>query len=195
MKNIIIILSLIPLLFSAKLKDIVLSGYEHDKFVTEPKDIYKEFRAYVVSFDSDDDGIATGIPEWVSYEIRYKEKPSLKVKRPSKWITDKSLYKQKIAPNDSSYAYSRVFRANNPFSDELGYDRGHMCMKLIANRLGENADWNTHTVLNAVPQKHEMNAGIWLNLEYLTMKWADKYGKVWVICGPIEKSSSSRRMF
>ena len=60
-----------------------------------------------------------------------------------------------------------------------------MCPKNIANRLGKNADYNTHTVLNASPQKQWFNNGIWKDLERLTENWADKYEKLWVICGPI----------
>ena len=64
------------------------------------------------------------------------------------------------------------------------YDRGHMCMKEIGSRMGADADLHTHSMLNAVPQTHELNAGIWLDLEKHTMQWADRYGSVWVICGP-----------
>ena len=93
-------------------------------------------------------------------------------KRPSPWITDATLHAQEVAPNDKSYRNS-------------GYSRGHMCMKSHAWRLGENADWNTHTVLNACPQKQRMNAGVWLGLENATGKWADKFDVVWIVCGPI----------
>ena len=42
--------------WAAKLKRIVLHpDYNHDKFVTVPTDIVKKFRAYITSFDSDDD--------------------------------------------------------------------------------------------------------------------------------------------
>ena len=58
-------------------------------------------------------------------------------------------------------------------------------MKQHAWRLGENADWNTHTVLNAVPQRGEFNSGIWQDLEKKTAAWADKFGAVWIITGPI----------
>ncbi|MGL4854005.1 MAG: DNA/RNA non-specific endonuclease, partial [Lentisphaeria bacterium] len=73
-----------------------------------------------------------------------------------------------------------------------GYDRGHMCMKQIAWRLGENADWNTHTTLNACPQLHGFNAGIWLNLEERSMRIADRYGRAWIICGPAFKKNSPK---
>ncbi len=58
-------------------------------------------------------------------------------------------------------------------------------MKSHAWRLGENADFNTHTVLNACPQKQRMNNGGWRGLEEKTGDWADKYGAVWIMCGPI----------
>jgi len=58
-------------------------------------------------------------------------------------------------------------------------------MKQHAWRLGGNADWNTHTVLNACPQKSKLNQGIWLDLEKKTAEWADEFGEVWVIDGPI----------
>ena len=67
----------------------------------------------------------------------------------------------------------------------LGYDRGHMCRKYHAFRLGDDADWNTHTVLNACPQKSDLNQGIWLDLENKCSAWADEYSAVWVMCGPI----------
>ncbi len=65
------------------------------------------------------------------------------------------------------------------------YVRGHLCMKLHAARISPEAEWNTHTMLNAVPQRQEFNAGIWLDLEYKTADWADLYGEVWIIAGPV----------
>nr|WP_321451034.1 DNA/RNA non-specific endonuclease [uncultured Carboxylicivirga sp.] len=169
--------------------------YNHDKYNTQPKDILRQFRAYTVSFDGSDDDNGDGvadywrIPEWVSYEMKAMDDPGKGPKRPSKWITDKDLYEQGICANDDSYKYSSDFRKEHP----NWYARGHMCMKLIAWRLGENADWNTHTMLNACPQREHNNAGIWLDMEYKTIDWADKYGQIWVICGPVitDKTPSS----
>ena len=186
------------------LKPIVLdASYRHDRFDTKPKDIVRHFRAYTTSFDSDDDndGDGTGdnwaIPEWVAYELRKappnqgsaparpstwitvayelrKAPPNLgsAPDRPSTWITDTTLHTQQVAPDDDSYKNS-------------GYSRGHMCMKTHAWRLGADADWNTHTVLNACPQIQRMNNGAWKGLEQKTGKWADKFEVVWIVCGPI----------
>ncbi|MCB2221575.1 MAG: DNA/RNA non-specific endonuclease [Bacteroidetes bacterium] len=65
------------------------------------------------------------------------------------------------------------------------YVRGHMCPKNAADRMGLSAGWNTHTVLNAVPQLQWQNNGIWKQLENEVTDWADKYDSVWVICGPV----------
>ena len=169
-------------------------SYNHDRFstvVTGPageQNHIRNFRAYMTVFDGADDDNGDGvedrlaIPHYVAYEMRRYEGTLKKgPKRPSPWITDKKLWKLRLAPKDQTYAYSTAFRSNNP----NWYVRGHLCMKQHAWRLGANADWNTHTMLNAVPQRQNFNAGIWLDLEDLTAEWADKYGAVWVVAGPI----------
>jgi len=153
-------------------KAIVLdSNYDHDKWVTKPRDIIKDFRAYTTSFDSKDDGVALGIPEWVAYEIKPHPTPlGAGPARPSSWITDSE---EGLAPTDDSYKNSK-------------YDRGHICPKYTAFRLGANADWNTHTTLNACPQAPGLNRGIWKNLEEKVRDWADAgQSSVWVISGPV----------
>lgn len=169
-----------PFASATDYKPIILDpSYNHDRYETKPSDILKHFRAYTASFDGadDNDGNGTpdnwGVPEWVAYEMRKKPVGLGKApKRPSPWITDGELHEAEIAPDDDSYKNS-------------GYSRGHLCMKSHAWRLGKNADWNTHTVINACPQLQCMNAGVWLGLEYKTGDWADKYGAVWIVAGPI----------
>ena len=168
--------------------------YNHTKYVTLPDqddpdaDKVFSFRAYAVVFDGvdDDDGDgrpdALGVPEFVAYEIKkFSSELAKGPKRPGTWITVPELQRAGLAPTDATYAYSRAFRQSHP----NWYVRGHLCMKHHAWRLGADADWNTHTVLNAVPQRQDFNAGIWLDLESLSAEWADFYGRVWIIDGPI----------
>jgi len=82
---------------------------------------------------------------------------------------------------DNSYTYPSDWRDHH----RDWYVRGHLCMKLIAERLGNDAAYNTHTLLNAVPQRSGFNSGIWLDLENLTAAWAQEYDSVWVVTGPI----------
>lgn len=149
------------------------SAQDHDRFLTQPTDHRFSFEAFVLSFDGDDDDVAMAVPEWVAYELR-KTPDGLgsPPNRPSKWATDEDLFELGIAPNDDSYRNS-------------GYSRGHMAMKSHAFRTSAGADRETHTVLNACPQVQSMNAGVWLSLENLTGEWADAYGAVWIVCGPV----------
>jgi endonuclease G, mitochondrial len=187
------LLVLPALTFAADYKPIELDpSYLHDKWGTTPVDIRREFRAYTVSFDSadDDDGdeIADvwGIPHWVAYEIKkFEGDLGAAPGRPSPWLTDKPLHESKTAPDDKSYHFANAWRDAHPNSKFLGYDRGHMCMKHHAFRLGANADWNTHTMLNACPQRAKLNQGIWLDLEKKCAKWADMHDSVWIITGPV----------
>ena len=163
-------------------------GYDHTKFAPEP-DILKVFHGFAVSFDSkDDDDGEPGpdllrVPHWVAQELHRWEPPvddreddaawCLKtLKKRPKWFTEPGLYASGVAPKDESYRNS-------------GYDRGHMAMKFLVERLGEDAAYNTHTVLNAVPQRPKFNQGIWQNIEFLTGAWAQTYGQIWVIQGPV----------
>lgn len=169
---------------AADYRPIVRSAeHHHDKWgpAIPPgtKDIVREFGAFTVLFDGpdDDDGDGApdlkGVPEWVAYHIKGMANPPRKgPARPRTWMTDPELFRTRIAPDDSSYRNS-------------GYNRGHLCQKLIAFRLGADADWNSHTVLNACPQIPAFNQGIWNDLEQKTAQWADSWGEVWVITGPV----------
>lgn len=160
---------LLTVLLAVGYKPIELApDYEHDKWGTMPRDIVREFRAYTVSFDGPDDGVRYNVPEWVAYEIKPRSEPlSAGPDRPYRWIDSDG------SPPDESYKGS-------------GYDRGHMCPKHHAWRLGANADWNTHTTLNACPQIPSFNRGIWVDMERLCAEWADQdKASVWVITGPV----------
>ena len=180
---------------AASFKPVILDpAYDHTRYapMCGDQDVLRHFRAYTTCFDGADDDDGDGVPDkwavphWVAYQIKkYPGQLGKGPKRPLRWITDVELHVQGIAPSDASYRFSRKYRKANPNSPQFGYDRGHMAMKQHAWRLGPNADWNTHTVLNACPQRAELNQGIWLDLKKKTAEWADKYGAVWIITGPV----------
>ena len=162
-----------PLTGVSLTEDVQTLSYEHDKFSTQPREHFRKFEAFVLSFDSRKDGVTLGTPKWVSYELRRSVgSPSGGNRRPRKWSTDPELFHDRIAPNDDSYRNS-------------GFSRGHLCMKSHAARISKEADRESHTVLNACPQVPGMNGGIWSTIEHETSKWADKYGCIWITTGPI----------
>lgn len=168
-------------------------GYDHDKYAPHPEatDHIREFAAFCSAFDGDDDDTGDGIPdimgvpEYVSYEMRSYPGDVPSYSRPSDWITEDDLHTEGVMPNDGTYGFDQDYRDSNPDDPRLRFYRGHLCMKSHAARINREADWNTHTLYNAVPQDKDMNNGIWKNLENLTADWADKYGAVWIIVGPI----------
>lgn len=161
--------------------------YDHDPFRTLPREEMRSFTAFVVSFDGSDDDDGDGrpdslrVPQWVAYELRRLATPPRRRPRPSQWATDPDLFRRGLAANDASYRFPAAVRARQP----NGYVRGHLAMKWHAERQGPEAGRQTHTVLNAVPQRADFNRGIWEDLECRTGAWADQYGQVWVITGPV----------
>jgi endonuclease G, mitochondrial len=163
------------------------AAYDHDRFGTQPADQLRTFAAFVSSFDGADDdtgdGIpdTLGIPQWVAYELRWHVGPIESGKRPRTWSTDAELAAAGLAPTDDTYRYTREFRSAHP----NWYVRGHLAMKYHAERIGNEAAHDTHTLLNAVPQRAGFNSGIWQDLECRTGAWANQYGTVWIITGPV----------
>lgn len=65
-----------------------------------------------------------------------------------------------------------------------GYDRGHMVpaadMAFDARAMDE-----TFLMSNISPQARNFNQGIWRELEELTRDWAKKFGRLYVVSGPV----------
>ena len=49
-----------------------------------------------------------------------------------------------------------------------------MCPKDTAERISRDAAYNTHILVNAVPQLQWQNNGIWKDIEQLSTDWNDK---------------------
>ena len=181
--------NLIPLIIFSISAALFAGPYEHDKWGTQPRDIFFKFDAFVVSFDGSDDNDGDGkpdlwgIPEFVAYEIRKVEKKYKLPKRPG-WTSDEKLFKAGIAPNDKTYAVSGTSKLPEVKTD-FRFVRGHMCPKSTAERISVKAAIETHMLLNACPQLQSQNNSIWKVLEQKSEAMADLYGKIWVICGPV----------
>lgn len=68
-----------------------------------------------------------------------------------------------------------------------GWHRGHLApagdMKWDSIAMSESFYYT-----NICPQTHELNQGCWQSLENKVRKWAEKYGRIYVCCGPIYTS-------
>ena len=74
-----------------------------------------------------------------------------------------------------------------------GYDRGHMC-PAGDNKWSEKAMEDCFRITNMCPQDGGLNRGMWNSIEQQCRAWAKKYGKVYVVCGPIYLNQQHRKI-
>lgn len=65
-----------------------------------------------------------------------------------------------------------------------GYDRGHMC-PAADNKFSKKAMQESFLFTNMCPQNGNLNRGDWNEMEMACRGWAEKYGCVYVVCGPV----------
>lgn len=111
----------------------------------------------------------TLVPEWVAYELTADELDGYYDTQSSNFSRDPNLKGMQASREDYSHS---------------GWDKGHMAPKADM-RWSEKAYWESHYFTNVCPQNHELNAGDWNSLEKAIRRWAKRYGKLWVVCGPV----------
>ena len=109
-------------------------------------------------------------PVWVAYHVPKEEKHfGIAQKRPN-FSKDPAV---RLSPPSGSYTGS-------------SYDRGHM-----APNFGIDAQRQTFLTSNIVPQKPELNRGVWREVEHrIADYWTQRYGEIWVIVGCIPSASN-----
>ena len=65
-----------------------------------------------------------------------------------------------------------------------GYDKGHMCPGGDCNWDDEGRD-ETFLLSNICPQNSNLNRGDWKEIEIACRKWAEQFGNIYIVCGPI----------
>lgn len=125
--------------------------------------LYKKY--FVVSYNTEYKN-----PNWVGWRLTgnhvYGE-----VKRPSgkAFHKDPDLMDSQADPLD--------FRGS-------GYSRGHLC-PAGDNRWSREAMYESFCMTNVCPQLEELNTGEWNDLENKCRKWAQRYGVIYIIAGPV----------
>ena len=140
-----------------------LRGLEIPYSLDGSESVLVEHMAYTVSYNS-----KYRIPNWVAYELQDSELYG-NLERQEKFGPD-PLVKGRQA-YDKDYVGS-------------GWDRGHMApsgdMKWSSQAMKE-----CYYLTNICPQNHNLNAGVWNDLEKQVRYEARYYKKVWVVCGPV----------
>ena len=65
-----------------------------------------------------------------------------------------------------------------------GWSRGHMC-PAGDNKWDEKAMYDTFSLVNVCPQNSSLNSGLWNSIEMDCRRWANQYGDIYIVCGPV----------
>ncbi len=117
-----------------------------------------------------DEGIQD--PRWVETRFFAVANPS-SAGRPEQFSPD-----ERIEPE---------YQVNTHYWTATGYDRGHMAPNWgVSICYGREAQIQTFLLTNVIPQTPALNRGLWETLEkIISNDYAERFGQVWVICGPI----------
>ena len=121
-------------------------------------------KGYTVSYNKD-----LKIPNWVAWELT-PEKLIERESRTDKFLPDPDLPESEAVTTDDYKG--------------AGMDRGHMC-PAGDNRWHWKAMQESFYMTNICPQNHNLNRGDWKELEEACRHWAQKEGKIYIVCGPI----------
>lgn len=107
----------------------------------------------------------------------------------SDWVAWELTTEEVDGTNEGQYSFSRdpdvrFPKASREDYSHSGWDKGHMApradMKWSCQALEES-----YYFTNVCPQDHEMNSQAWRKIEELTRRLAKRYGRVYVVCGPL----------
>lgn len=129
-----------------------------------------EHVGYTVSWNAD-----WNIPNWVSYELTASETDG-EENRKGSFEPDPMVNGDRIVHKD--------------YKNDLGYDRGHMA-PAADMKWSEQAMEESFYTSNICPQNHNLNCGDWKKLEEQVRLYATDYDGVWVVTGPIVKSTDN----
>lgn len=109
------------------------------------------------------------VPEWVSYTLTRQMLDLPKFERNQDFNPDPAIR--------TGSAHYRDYKSS-------GYRRGHLvpAADMSWNKQAMDA---TFLLSNVVPMVQDFNDGVWLELEQNVRDWARRYGKIYVVAGPV----------
>lgn len=133
-----------------------------------------ENAAYVSSFNSE-----TLLPNWVAWRLTANHVNGTAKRKDAAFTPDDRIDE---AHRVTTYDYMRS-----------GYDRGHLC-PAGDNRWSTEAMEQCFLMTNICPQDHGLNVGDWNEMESQCRRWAEKYGEIYIVCGPILFKGKHKRI-
>ena len=145
---------------------------EIPRSLTQREEIILKRTGYTVSYNT-----FYKTPNWVAWELTRRETTG-EEKRKNKFIADPDLPEPRVEHSD--YTNS-------------GYDRGHMA-PAADMKWSKKAMEESFYMSNICPQNRKLNRDDWGDLEETCRKWAEKYGNVYIACGPVYSEKNPKRI-
>ncbi|MDR1792464.1 MAG: DNA/RNA non-specific endonuclease [Bacteroidales bacterium] len=137
--------------------------------LTDRKEQIIEHCGYMVSYNSE-----WKIPNWVAYELTKEEVEGV-TPRGKDFVPDPEVKGATATTED--YKNS-------------GWDRGHLA-PAADMKWSKQAMTESFYLSNICPQNHNLNGGVWKDLEERVRSYALQHGRLYVVCGPIVDTSYS----
>ena len=129
-----------------------------------PKQILTR-KGYIISYNKE-----TKIPNWVVWHLTSEH-----VKRTVNRLGGNAWHEDDEVP----FPKATIEDYRNS-----GWSRGHMCPAGDC-KWDEQVMYESFLFTNCCPQHANLNSGIWNQIEISCRRWAEKYGDVYIVCGPV----------
>lgn len=142
---------------------LVINSIEIPKILRDIPEQKINRKAYTVSYNKE-----TKCPNWVAWYLSANHAAG-------EWARSNDYREDYDVP---------VPRATNDDYKESSWSRGHMC-PAGDNKWDADAMSETFLLTNMCPQDRSLNSGLWNRIEMDCRKWAQKYGGIYIVCGPV----------
>lgn len=127
--------------------------------------------AYITSYNA-----GTRNPNWVAWTLTADHVDGEYSRGGHKFMEDMDVPEPRAAYSDIR-------------EGECGYQRGHMC-PAGDNKWSYKAQKEAFLMTNICPQNGDLNQRDWKYLEEACRDWASKYGKIYIVSGPVFRSKN-----
>ena len=121
-------------------------------------------KGYIVSYNKD-----WKIPNWVAWHLTKEHTLGVNSRSGNAWHED----------IDVPYPRATILDYKGS-----GWSRGHMC-PAGDNKWDSEAMYESFLFTNCCPQNANLNSGDWNQIEMICRRWAEKFGDIYIVCGPI----------
>ena len=121
-------------------------------------------KGYIVSYNKD-----WKIPNWVTWHLTKEHTLGVNSRSGNAWHED----------IDVPYPRATILDYKGS-----GWSRGHMC-PAGDNKWDSEAMYESFLFTNCCPQNANLNSGDWNQIEMICRRWAEKFGDIYIVCGPI----------